>query len=400
MKVNNLPLQDLFDKLRESGFMLGIDDYELLLQALMSGFGISEQDPLGALARVCKTLWVKNHQDNRIFDDCFKQVMSQEMSQPTVLVKSANIGNIQNTENTENIDKPLPDLPIPKEDQDLPPPPEPLNGEDELVEGSDRDIDEEPEKTEPTPSSDVTLKMRDEVQVAQTKQRQSIDWEPDYQYLLSSDYLPLTQREMKQTWRYLRRPRREGAAIELDVEETVEQIAQQGFFLAPVLVPQRVNRVELVLLLDVEGSMVPFHSLGERVKETAIRGGRLGRSQLYYFHNCPVVYLYTDPEQREAERLEDLLIQLSPSHSCVLIFSDAGAARGGYSEDRLERTELFLQKFQQRLRYVAWLNPVPKYRWRDTTAEEISKLVPMFNCDRLGLQNAVKILRGHFIPSP
>lgn len=389
MKVQHLPLEDLFNKLREAGFSLGIDDYELLLQALIAGFGISEQEPLEALARVCRTLWVKNHKDNQIFYNCFREVMSQEIIKPTVLVEAPQIRD------TKIIENPLIQPPIP-EDQNLDEEgSNQLNSEDELREV---DIDEDPDTPELNPISDVTLEMRDEVKVAKTKQRQPTDFEPSYQYLLSSDYLPLTQREMKQTWRYLRRPKREGAAIELDVEQTIEQIARQGFFLAPVLVPQRVNRVELVLLLDVDGSMVPFHSLGDRVKETAIRGGRLGRSRLYYFHNCPVEYLYTDPEQRESERLEDLLIQLSPSYSCVLIFSDAGAARGGYSKDRLERTELFLQQFQQRLRYVAWLNPVPKHRWVDTTAEKIADLVPMFNCDRSGLQNAIKILRGNFIP--
>lgn len=34
----------------------------------------------------------------------------------------------------------------------------------------------------------------------------------------------------------------------------------------------------------------------------------------------------------------------------------------------LEWTQLFLQQFQQRLRYLVWLNPVPKDRWNHTTA--------------------------------
>ncbi|MGL4502090.1 MAG: CoxE, partial [Planktothrix sp.] len=177
----------------------------------------------------------------------------------------------------------------------------------------------------------------------------------------------------------------------------IENIIRDGFFLDPVLVPQRLNRVELVLLLDVDGSMVAFHSLGDRIKETAMRGGRLGSSRVYYFHNCPVDYVYGTAGYSQVVRVEEMLSGLSPNRACLMIFSDAGAARGGYSEDRLELTQRFLQQCQQRLRYLVWVNPVPRERWEMTTAGEIAKLIPMFECDRIGLQNAVKVLRGNLV---
>lgn len=149
------------------------------------------------------------------------------------------------------------------------------------------------------------------------------------------------------------------------------------------------------MLLDIDGSMVAFRRLGDRIKETAMRGGGLGRSHLYYFHNCPVDYLYRDRERLEYVELEQVLHGLSPIYSCMLIFSDAGAARGGYSEERIELTEKFIRQFQQRLRYMAWLNPVPQERWGKTTAGQIANLIPMFECDRLGLKNAIKVLRGN-----
>ncbi|WP_199247722.1 hypothetical protein [[Phormidium] sp. ETS-05] len=58
-------------------------------------------------------------------------------------------------------------------------------------------------------------------------------------------------------------------------------------------------------------------------------------------------------------------------------------------------TEKFIRQFQQRLRYMAWLNPVPQERWGKTTAGQIANLIPMFECDRLGLKNAIKVLRGN-----
>ncbi|WP_414579694.1 hypothetical protein [Anabaena sp. CCY 9402-a] len=71
--------------------------------------------------------------------------------------------------------------------------------------------------------------------------------------------------------------------------------------------------------------------------------------------------------------------------TAVLIFSDAGAARGGYSEERYELTREFITQLQHHVRYIAWLNPMPRKRWFGTTAGEIAHLVPMFEVSRRGV---------------
>jgi hypothetical protein len=239
------------------------------------------------------------------------------------------------------------------------------------------------------------IETDDELQVAQAVKAADINEEiTDRNFLLTSDYFPVTRRQMKQSWRYLRRPVREGIPTELDIEATVNQIGQQGVLLEPVLVPRRVNRTELLLLIDQDGSMVPFHALSHRLAETAVRGGRLGKAGIYYFHNCPMDYLYHDSYHQEAEAIDDMLPHL-PQRTVVLIFSDAGAARGGYSEERIDITEQFLTQLRQRVSYIAWLNPMPQKRWFGTTAGKVADLVPMFEMTRRGLQDAIDVLRGH-----
>ena len=44
--------------------------------------------------------------------------------------------------------------------------------------------------------------------------------------------------------------------------------------------------------------------------------------------------------------------------------------------------------------YVAWLNPMPEARWRNTSAEVIARQVAMFSMSPDGLSNAVDVLRG------
>jgi uncharacterized protein with von Willebrand factor type A (vWA) domain/WD40 repeat protein len=213
----------------------------------------------------------------------------------------------------------------------------------------------------------------------------------------TDEYFPITQREMKQSWRYLRRMVREGSATELDLEGTVRQISQQGLMLNLVLRPPRVNRAELLLLIDREGSMVPFHVLSRRLEETALQGGRLAKVGVYHFHNCPDDHLYNDPSRTEAMPIEAVLNAYS-GVTGVLICSDAGSANGGFNPERVQLTEEFLERIKQRFRYVAWLNPMPIDRWQGTSAESIAKSVPMFEFSRQGLHQAIAILQGKLVP--
>ncbi len=213
----------------------------------------------------------------------------------------------------------------------------------------------------------------------------------------TGEYFPVTRRQMKQSWRYLRRFVRDGPATELDIEGTVKQFARQGVLLQTVLMPRRVNRAQLLLLMDRDGSMIPFHELSRRLAETAAQGGRLAKADVYYFHNCSDKYIYQDPSCCEAKLLADILANYSSSAG-VLIFSDAGAARGGWNQERIDLTQQFLQQLKQRVRYIAWLNPMPKSRWDSTSAGEIASLVPMFELSRQGLQGAISVLRGKFTP--
>lgn len=385
MIIQELPLRDLFNRLRKAGLPLGVDEYQLLLKALMAGFGIADRK---ALVRLCKILWIKSDEEGHIFDYHFAEVMKEAIAPETAT--SSQSSSMQ----TEPQIAPEPQSPTPEQiapkSEPTQPPAQPA------IDSQPAPTPSLPETTEPIPPPESTLEIEDEIQVAKSAFQFASDDEEiaDSRFLLTSDYLPVTKRQMKQTWRYLRRPIREGTRTELDVEATVKRIARQGILLEPVLVARRVNRAELILLIDQDGSMVPFHSLAERLMETAMRGGRLGKTGIYYFHNCPVDYLYRDPGHQKAETFEQVLSRLSPGRSSVLIFSDGGAARGGYNGDRLELTEAFLNRFKQRLRYMTWLNPVPKSRWQGTTAGKIAQRIPMFECDRPGLQDAIGVLRG------
>gem|GEM_PF-5339738 len=253
----------------------------------------------------------------------------------------------------------------------------------------------EPKKETLNNISPLNQGIEDAVQVAKAISQESSRTADIFQnpFTKTREYFPVTSRQMKQSWRYLRRFIREGASIELDVEATVNQVSRQGMFLQPIFRPRRVNRNQLLLLVDQDGSMIPFHSLSERLADTAIQGGRLGKSDIYYFHNCPSEYLYSDPYHQVSQPINQVLSQFHPDRVGVLIFSDAGASRGNFNKERVDLTAEFLYRLRQQIRYVAWLNPTPSDRWTGT-AGEIAKLVPMYELTRQGLNQAIDTIRG------
>ena len=144
--------------------------------------------------------------------------------------------------------------------------------------------------------------------------------------------------------------------------------------------------------------MVPFEHLAQAIIQTASQGGRFNQVRVHYFHNCPGDYLYRDPYHLEADLIEDCLSQLPKTKVVCLIFSDAGAARGGFNSKRRRLTKSFLKQLKQHVRHVAWLNPVPRTRWEDTTAGAIARFVPMFEVNRQELYQAIDTMRGRHQP--
>ncbi|NET80845.1 MAG: hypothetical protein F6J94_02300 [Moorea sp. SIO1F2] len=450
MKVNDLPLMELFEKLQDAGLPLGIGEYEALLRALQAGFGIPDRE---ALARLCCTLWVKSQEEKHIFDKYFDEFIkefiptsialdnlddlddfttdegdSQENNYfPRLsywLIGVVIIGIVIIISNLIPLIKPQPDKPVviqPKETNPATPPTSPnvtaINNDEKNTNGKNNSswpviltigggslltvwvfwhiIKSRNRPQEKLFKPVVIIQEVDEVQIAKTVRQSSRKTKPGFsdRILITTGYCPVTRRQMKQSWRYLRGLVREGAKTELDIEATVNQIGRQGLLLEPVFISPRVNRTELLLLIDQGGSMIPFHRLSHRLTETALQAGRWGKTTIYYFHNCPVDYLYHDRDQLEAELISRILSQLAVQWTVVLMFSDGGAARGGLNPQRIELTKAFLGQLKQQVRAMAWLNPMPCNRWTGTTAGEIRPLVPMFEFSREGLQHAINVLR-------
>jgi uncharacterized protein with von Willebrand factor type A (vWA) domain len=214
----------------------------------------------------------------------------------------------------------------------------------------------------------------------------------------------LDVRQIDVALRGLRRLGREGAIEELDLDDTIEKTGKNAGELEIVFRPPRRNRVKVVLLMDVGGSMDPHAELASRLFTAASRAGRFAKFRSYYFHNCVYNSVYEDAQFRKAVPVADLLATSDRDEKLVMLgdalmhpaeLLDSGMMYGSssylYSQTRAPGIE-WLRRLAHHFRSSAWLNPEPERFWSGTTIEVIASVIPMFAMTLDGLAQAVRYL--------
>lgn len=195
-------------------------------------------------------------------------------------------------------------------------------------------------------------------------------WEQRHYRNLDDDQ-PLGTRQMQMALRRLRQFARQGAAEELDIDGTIQATAQQGI-LDVQLRPERRNRVKVLMLFDVGGSMDAHIRQCEQLFSAA--KNEFKSLEYFYFHNCLYDYVWKDNQRRSATRMQtfDLLNTYGRDYR-VIVVGDASMAPyeitsvGGsveYMND--EAGQVWLQRLRQHFDKTAWLNPEQQNYWSYT----------------------------------
>ncbi len=212
--------------------------------------------------------------------------------------------------------------------------------------------------------------------------------------------LTLDVRQMKTALRGLRQLSRIGPMDELDLEGTIDATAKNAGEIELLWRRSRQNAVNLLLLMDVGGSMEPYAQLCNRLFSAAHSASHFKDFRHFYFHNCIYDQLFADVERSAAIDTHYILQNLEPGCKVVLV----GDARMAVSEltERYgaiyyyEQNEtpgiLWLKRIAEHFSHCVWLNPVEKYFWNHPTAIAIGKLFPMFELTLDGLDQAIKKL--------
>jgi uncharacterized protein len=180
----------------------------------------------------------------------------------------------------------------------------------------------------------------------------------------------LGTRSIKMALRRLRRFAREGAAEELDLDDTIESTARNAGWLDVKYVPERHNAVKLLLLLDIGGSMDPHVRQCETLFSAA--RGEFKHLESFYFHNCVYESLWRENRRRHGGGTATWdVLHTYPADYKLVFVGDAAmspyeiAHPGGSVEHFNEEAgATWLKRMLRTWPDAVWLNPLPVERWR------------------------------------
>lgn len=207
--------------------------------------------------------------------------------------------------------------------------------------------------------------------------------------------MTLSVRDFKVALGLLRNLAREGRE-ELHVDDTIAKTARQGGEIELAYAKERVNRVRLLLLMDVGGSMEPHAAVVSRLFTAASEMKIFKTFDALYFHNAPYRWLYRSYTTCERQLTADVLRDLTPQHRVVFV-GDASMApwelfNNGYGDTGPSGLD-WIQRFARKAPASVWLNPDPPKYWDHPTVRAIGNAVPMFQLSVEGLRGAIRKLR-------
>ena len=210
----------------------------------------------------------------------------------------------------------------------------------------------------------------------------------------------LGTRNIKIALRRLRRFAREGAASQLDLDDTIHSTAKRGY-LDLKMVPERHNAVKVLLFLDVGGSMDPFVQTCEELFSAA--RSEFKHLEYFYFHNMIYERVWRDNRRRHAEVAGTWEVLHTYPHDYKVIFvGDASMSPyevlypGGSVEHWNEEAgHVWMERVLRVYPHVVWLNPVEEGWWETTTSTKMVRQLMagrMFPLTLDGLDRAMREL--------
>ena len=197
------------------------------------------------------------------------------------------------------------------------------------------------------------------------------------EYKNFDDSVVIGTRNIKVALRRLRQFVREGADSEFDLDDTIHATADNGGWLDVRMRPERHNKIRVLLLMDVGGSM----NLHVKTCEELFSAARTEFKDLeyFYFHNCVYEALWKDNSRRHTERMPTWdVIRTYPSDYKLIFVGDASmspyeiAYPGGSVEHWNEESGgVWLARLLNIYSSAIWLNPEPKSNWSYTQSNQM-----------------------------
>ena len=215
------------------------------------------------------------------------------------------------------------------------------------------------------------------------------------------DTKELGTRNIKVALRRLRRFAREGTDLELDLDDTIHSTAANAGLLDIKMVPERHNKVKVLLLMDVGGTMDEhIHRVEELFSAAKTEFKHL---EFFYFHNCVYDFVWKNNRRRFSEKTPtwDVIRTYNKDYKLILV-GDATMSPyeilqpgGSVEYNNEEPGAEWLQRLTNAFPKHAWINPEPQGVWpyRQSIAI-VQQLVNqrMFPLTLAGLEGAMRLL--------
>lgn len=208
-------------------------------------------------------------------------------------------------------------------------------------------------------------------------------------------------RNIKLALRRLRKFARQGAAEELDLDDTIRSTARNAGYLDIKMVPERHNSIKVLLFFDVGGSMDPHIKVCEELFSAARL--EFKHMEYFYIHNFVYESVWKDNIRRthESTSLYELLHKYSPDYKVIFV-GDASMAPyeithpGGSIEHWNEEAgAVWMQRLTNHFEKVIWINPLPEQYWGEGGSLGITKQLldnKMYPMTVEGLEAGMKYL--------
>jgi len=211
----------------------------------------------------------------------------------------------------------------------------------------------------------------------------------------------LGTRNIKVALRRLRKFARHGADDELALDATIHATASNAGYLDIRMQPERKNKIKVLMLLDVGGSMDDHVARIEELFSAART--EFKNMEFFYFHNCVYDTLWKHNRRRNAERFPTWdILRKYPADTRLIFVGDATMspyevlAPGGsveYNND--EAGAAWLARCCHAFPKFVWLNPEPEGVWQYRQSISLIKQIMnnrMFPLTIDGLERGMRLL--------
>ncbi len=215
------------------------------------------------------------------------------------------------------------------------------------------------------------------------------------------DSVELGTRNIKVALRRLRRFAREGNELELALDDTIQATAANAGMLDIKMIPERHNKVKVLLLMDVGGTMDEhIHRVEELFSASKSEFKHL---EFFYFHNCVYDFLWKNNRRRYAEKFPtwDVLRKFNKDYKLIFV-GDATMSPyeivqpgGSVEYNNEEAGAEWLQRLTHAFPKYAWINPEPQGVWQYRQSIAIVQQLMqqrMFPLTVAGLEGAMRLL--------